>query len=99
MIIVDANKKEIVFSQSLETINIHSNKTQINATKMIMGRPDSVLGKYENANKCKIAFIQLIQAIKNNDLVFEMPSDKDLTETVLVKDTRNVMMRTNGKTK
>lgn len=99
MILVSTATKEIVFSEHLEKINIHSERKKIMITNSNQSRFSYPIAVYETPKKCEIAFNQLVQAFKNNDLVFIFPRNEDIIEIPMIRNGGAKKLNTNGKTK
>lgn len=77
MIIINDKRNQIIFSDCLASINIHTDGQRIMATFKEVGTKDGILGKYSDHKKTERAIGLLIRALEQEKEVFYMPTDND----------------------
>lgn len=102
MIIVSNEQNQIVFSDKLTGINIHTSGLKLMATFEEASRPPVAIATYSTKDKCKKALELCVQAFERGEETFYMPNDyADYMNTNMVCGSlsRAYTSRTNGKTK
>lgn len=100
MIIINDKRNQIIFSDCLASINIHTDGQRIMATFKEVGAKDGILGKYSDRKKAERAIGFLIRAFENEKEAFYMPDDNDRElNTTMMGGCIERRSKTTGKTK